>query len=424
MTTNPGEQPNGAGAAGHRLGREADSSDADAMTSAAEMLAAYDYELPGSLIAQQPAEARSEARLLPIAREDGRLIEAADARVADIGRWLRRGDLLVVNATAVIPARLRGRKASGGRCEALLLDASPLGSERTAADPRPRFRALVKSSGRLRVGLELAFDAGPGAAATAPGLPAEIVALAPDGTATLAFEAGSDPFAIGEAPLPPYIRRPGEQMSEAQRLADLERYQTVFAREPGAVAAPTAGLHLTPELLDELAEAGIERAEVVLHVGLGTFRPLRIEDVAAGRLHRERYELPEATAEAIARTRARGGRVVAVGTTTTRVLEHCADGRGGVRAGRGETELFLKPGVPIQVVDGLLTNFHLPGSSLLMLVAAFIGHEPLMAAYRHAVRERYRFFSYGDAMLVLPGIEAASPSPPPAAAGRAAEPVS
>lgn len=439
MSGGPGEQPPAAQAAGHPLvsepraggastepasgasdeRRPAATPGARPATSADEMLAAFDYALPESLIAQHPAQARTEARLLPIAREDGRVIEAEDARVGDLGRWLRRGDLLVVNTTAVIPARLRGRKASGGRCEALLLDASPL-TATEAADPRPLFRALVKSSGRLRVGLELIFsdrwsDLGE-ATAVAPEsaheIQAEIVALEPDGTATLAFEVGCDPFAIGEAPLPPYIRRPGEHMSEAQRRADLERYQTVFAREPGAVAAPTAGLHLTPELLAELADKGIERAEVVLHVGLGTFRPLRPEDIEAGRLHRERYALPPATAEAIARTRARGGRVVAVGTTTTRVLEHCADGTGGVRPGSGETDLFIKPGSPIRVVDGLLTNFHLPGSSLLMLVAAFIGHAPLMAAYRHAVAGGYRFFSYGDAMLVLPDIEAgADPSP-------------
>jgi S-adenosylmethionine:tRNA ribosyltransferase-isomerase len=441
MSGGAGEQPPPAQAAGHPLVGETRAGGASAepvsgaaderrpaappearpATSAEEMLAAYDYALPESLIAQHPAQARTEARLLPIAREDGRVIEADDARVGDLGRWLRRGDLLVVNTTAVIPARLRGRKASGGRCEALLLDASPRpATEAAGADPRPLFRALVKSSGRLRLGLELIFsdrwsDAGEAsvnARESAREIQAEIVALAPDGTTTLAFEAGCDPFAIGEAPLPPYIRRPGEHMSEAQRRADLERYQTVFAREPGAVAAPTAGLHLTPELLAELADAGIERAEVVLHVGLGTFRPLRPEDIEAGRLHRERYALPPATAEAIARTRARGGRVVAVGTTTTRVLEHCADGRGGARAGSGETDLFIKPGSPIRVVDGLLTNFHLPGSSLLMLVAAFIGHAPLMAAYRHAVDGGYRFFSYGDAMLVLPDIEEATDESP------------
>lgn len=381
---------------------------------AERLIAAYHYELPEQLIAQHPAEARADARLLPIAREDGRVVDAPGARVADLARWLRRGDLLVVNATRVIPARLRGRKASGGRCEALLLDPAPLSPEGTHEDDgRPRFRALVKSTGRLRPGLVLVFDAhdrraaepATDAAEVAHAGRAEIVALGADGIATLAFTPGTDPLALGEAPLPPYIRRPGHVMTADQRRADLERYQTIFARVPGAVAAPTAGLHLTQSLLDELDAAGVERAEVVLHVGLGTFRPLRPEDVRAGRLHRERYELGPAVAEAIARTRARGGRVVAVGTTTTRVLEHCADGRGGVIAGRGETELFLRPGSAIQVVDGLLTNFHLPGSSLLMLVAALIGRAPLLAAYRHAIDSGFRFFSYGDAMLVLPGIE-------------------
>lgn len=380
------------------------------------LLAEYDYALPEELIAQHPAPERGDARLLPVARGSGRLIDAPRARVSDLPRYLRAGDLLVVNATRVIPARLRGHKASGGRCEALLLDATPLAPSPGADDPRPRFRALVKSGGRLRAGLELVFGAGlaangPPDAPAERGCRAEVVDVDAGGIATLAFEPGVDPFARGEAPLPPYIRRPDASMSEAQRAEDLDRYQTVFARELGAVAAPTAGLHLTRALLGDLEQAGVACEEVVLHVGLGTFRPLRPEDVEAGRLHRERYALPERTARAIARTRAAGGRVIAVGTTTTRVLEHCADDAGGVRAGAGETDLFLRPGRPIRVVDGLLTNFHLPGSSLLMLVAAFIGHGPLLAAYRHAVSEGFRFFSYGDAMLVVPGDDAAPAEP-------------
>ncbi len=373
------------------------------VSDAEALIAAYDYELPEELIAQHPPERREAARLMRVDREAGALRDGEAgalrdgeaSRVDDLDRWLEPGDLLVVNATRVIPARLRGRKASGGRCEALLLDPTP---HFEADDTRPRWRALVRSSGRLRAGLRFEFGPAPSVAAC------ELVAVEDGGIVVLAFEAEADPLAHGEAPLPPYIRRPEDELDAEQRRADLERYQTVYARAPGAVAAPTAGLHLTDALLARLADRGVGCEEVVLHVGIGTFRPLRPEDVEAGRLHTEPYELPEKTADAIARTRAAGGRVVAVGTTTTRVLEHCADGHGGVRPGHGETELFLKPGDEIRVVDGLLTNFHLPGSSLLMLVAAFIGFDAMRAAYAQAVEERYRFFSYGDAMLILPGL--------------------
>ena len=382
--------------------RRASGADLAAVDSAEAVLADYDYDLPEDLVAQQPAERREAARLMLVDRDGGAVVDAGDTRVGDLERYLDPGDLLVVNATRVLPARLRGRKSTGGACEALLLEAAP---RFEPGDARPRWRALVKSSGRLRVGL--GFDFGP------PGVPApaELVALHEGGIVELAFDEGVDPFAHGEAPLPPYIRRSGDAAEASMRATDLERYQTVYAREPGAVAAPTAGLHLTDDLLARLQARGVGCEEVVLHVGIGTFRPLRPEDLEAGRLHAERYALPEKTADAIARTRAGGGRVVAVGTTTTRVLEHCADGAGGVRPGAGETNLFLRPGSPIRVVDGLLTNFHLPGSSLLMLVAAFIGREPMRAVYRRAVAERYRFFSYGDAMLILPGLARRGPQP-------------
>jgi S-adenosylmethionine:tRNA ribosyltransferase-isomerase len=340
-------------------------------------LTEYDYFLPPERIAQAPRAARDAARLLVLDRRAGR---RRHARVRDLPAELRPGDLLVGNATRVLPARLRGRKASGGAAEALLL--GPAGAP-------GRHRALLRCRGRLRPGLKLGFEGAAGR------LDAEVVAVAPDGEAILAFEAGCSPYALGEMPLPPYIRRP------APDPCDAERYQTVFARAPGSVAAPTAGLHLTHALLRALAAAGIGWAEVVLHVGPGTFRPLREEDLAAGRLHPERYELPEATAEAVARTRAAGGRVVALGTTTTRVLEHAADARGVLRAGAGETSLFLRPGSRFRAVDALLTNFHLPRSSLLLLVAAFAGREAVLAAYAHALARGYRFYSYGDAMLIL-----------------------
>ena len=346
----------------------------------------YDFELPEDRIAQTALAERDAARMLVIDRRTGRrLAPEDDACVRDLPDWLSPGDLLVVNATRVLAARLPGRKASGGTAEALLL-----GPEPTAAAPGD-YRALLKCTGRVRTGLELQLG-------RPPGLPARVTALHERGEVTLRFAADSDPYALGEAPLPPYIRRP----KEAPGQADLERYQTVFAREPGAVAAPTAGLHLTDALFDRLAERGIERAEVVLHVGAGTFRPLDARALETGHLHAERYRLPVETVDAIERTRARGGRVVAVGTTSVRVLESCCDDQGRLAAGAGQTTLFIRPeGPPFRVVDALLTNFHLPRSSLLLLVARLLGREPLLAAYRHAIDAGYRFYSYGDAMLIL-----------------------
>ncbi|MFK7897385.1 MAG: tRNA preQ1(34) S-adenosylmethionine ribosyltransferase-isomerase QueA [Myxococcota bacterium] len=347
-----------------------------------ELLDDYDFELPESRIAQAPAADREASRLLVLSRETGAVVEPdADHVVADLPRWLRAGDLLVVNATRVLPARLVGRKASGGAAEALLL-----GPE--AEDPGA-YRALVKCTGKLRVGLVFRFS-------TAE---ATVESLHERGEVILRFAPEVDPYSVGVAPLPPYIRRDGEVGSED----DLDRYQTVYAREPGAVAAPTAGLHFTEALFERLSAQGVEKAEVVLHVGAGTFRPLDADALATQTLHHETYELPEETVAAIERTRARGGRVIAVGTTSTRVLESCVDDEGVLRAGRGETNLFLLPGGrPIQVVDALLTNFHLPRSSLLLLVAAFMGREPMLSAYRHAIERGFRFFSYGDAMLILP----------------------
>lgn len=351
----------------------------------------YDFELPEDLIAQTPAKQREEARLLVIDRASGRIVRSGSPfRVHDLPRFLRAGDLLVVNATRVLPAKLVGRKATGGMAEALLLGPAP---EADDGPPGARYRALLKCTGRVRLGLALVFGEG------ARSQSACVEAVHARGEVTLVFEAGADPYALGEAPLPPYIRR----RDAALREDDLERYQTVYAREPGAVAAPTAGLHLTRALLDRLGAAGIAVAEVVLHVGAGTFRPVDDEALASGRLHAERFVLPEATVRAVAKTRRDGGRVVAVGTTSARVLESQADATGALTPGEGETDLFLRPGgPPIRVIDGLLTNFHLPRSSLLLLVAELVGREPLLAAYRHAIDEGYRFYSFGDAMLILP----------------------
>jgi S-adenosylmethionine:tRNA ribosyltransferase-isomerase len=339
-------------------------------------LDAYDFELPPQAIAQQPLAARDAARLLTLGRHTG---GTAHRAVSDLPELLRPGDLLVLNATRVLAARLRGTKASGGAAEALLL--GPAGTPGA-------FEALVRARGRLQPGQRFHFARGQ------RGQDAEIESLLGDGRVTLRFAPGADPYAVGEMPLPPYIRRASADPRDA------ERYQTVFARAPGSVAAPTAGLHFTPRLLDAIRGRGVAIAELVLHVGIGTFRPPRPEDLAAGVLHAEHFELPEATARAIAETRERGGRVCAVGTTSTRVLESCADGRGAVVPRVGETRLLLAPGSRFQVVDALLTNFHLPRSSLLLLVAAFAGRENVLSAYREAVALGYRFYSYGDAMWI------------------------
>ncbi len=396
---------------------------ADSRSDPLALLDDYDFELPPRAIAQTATQERDAARMLVLDRASGAIVDpAGDPRVRDLPAWLRPGDLLVVNTTRVLPARLAGRKASGGAAEALLLgresSSEALADEVVGAPPatrtseieaqpaapsQRRYRALLRCTGRVREGLALRFGEG-------DTIVAVVVAIHERGEVTLAFDADVDPYRVGSAPLPPYIRRPtaaataGTGDAEAAtRAADLERYQTVYAREPGAVAAPTAGLHFTQSLFEALAARGIERAEVVLHVGAGTFRPLDADALETGRLHAERFELPERTVRAVTQTRARGGRIVAVGTTTTRVLESCVDAAGELVARRGETTLFLRPGgPPIRVVDALFTNFHLPRSSLLLLVAAFIGRKPLLDAYAHALARGYRFYSYGDAMLVLP----------------------
>ncbi len=343
----------------------------------------YDYELPPDRIAQTPAARRDSSRLLVLDREESRG-KPTHSQMHALADFLEPGDLLVVNATRVVPARLRGKRESGGAVEALLL-----GTLEASGKDTNRYRALIKQSGRLRAGIRIRFES---VDPRVSPIAAEIVALGPRGEVTLEFPAGAAPYSVGETPLPPYIER------KAAEDADRQRYQTIFAREPGAVAAPTAGLHFTPELLGTLESRGIETSEVILHVGPGTFRPLDDENLRSGRLHSERFELPQTTVDAIARTRARGGRVVAVGTTSTRVLEANAP---ALQPGTGETDLFLRPGARFRVVDALLTNFHLPRSSLLLLVAAFAGRERILAAYREAIENEYRFYSYGDAMLIL-----------------------
>ncbi len=340
----------------------------------------FHYDLPPEAIARSPAEPRDAARLLVFDRGSDRV---EHAQVRDLPEFLRRGDLLVVNDTRVLPHRLIGRRSSGGRVELLLL-----------ARQGEEAEGLAKPARKLRLGEPVWLEQGALQAVPLENLGAgrfRFRLAARDGDIDGTIER------IGRAPLPPYIPRADSD----DPAVDRERYQTLFARHPGAVAAPTAGLHFTPEILARLDAAGVSRASVTLHVGEGTFAPVRVDDVERHEMHAESYVLPPETATAVAQTRAAGGRVVAVGTTSARVLEHCATAARTVTAGAGETALFLYPGRPVRVVDALLTNFHLPGSTLLMLVATLTGTEKLMALYREAVAREYRFYSYGDAMLVL-----------------------
>lgn len=335
----------------------------------------FHYELPDDLIAQHPPAVRGESRLLALDGVSGRL---TDARIRDLPSLLAPGDLMVVNDTRVIPARLHARKDTGGRVEILI--------ERILAPQRAtaqlRASKPCRPGSRLRVG-HVALQVGE---RQEDGF--YVLETADGGSISEVLEA------CGEIPLPPYITRAAEE-------ADAARYQTVFARAPGAVAAPTAGLHFDAALLAAIAARGVARASVTLHVGAGTFQPVRVEDVAAHRMHAEWVDVPAATVAAIAATRAQGGRVVAVGTTAVRALESAA-AAGELAPWQGDTRLFITPGYRFRVVDALLTNFHLPESTLLMLVSAFAGRESVLAAYRHAVAARYRFFSYGDAMWLTP----------------------
>ena len=353
-------------------------------------VADFEYALPEELIAQAPPEVRGASRMLVVERAGEGL---ADDRFENLPRYLRAGDLLVLNDSRVLPGRLYARRAglrtqpgmmASGRVEVLL----------TGQVEGGEWTALVRPGRKVAVGETLVFEG----AAGEPGLRAEVVAAGEFGERTLRFEADEEFFAklerIGHMPLPPYIHR-------EDALDDKTRYQTVYAGAVGSAAAPTAGLHFTEEMLARLRAMGVEIRHVTLHVGLGTFQPLRVEQVEDIRLHRESYTLPAATAAAVLRARAEGRRVIAAGTTTTRTLEHCA--RVGRMAGHsGSTEIFIGPEDEFAVVTGLLTNFHLPQSSLLMLVSAFCGgRERALAAYAHAVEARYRFFSYGDCMLIV-----------------------
>jgi S-adenosylmethionine:tRNA ribosyltransferase-isomerase len=333
----------------------------------------FDFALPPELIAQHPAPERSGSRLL-----DGRTASPVDRVFRELPGLLNPGDLLVFNNTKVIKARLYGAKQTGGSVEALIERVLPGTLE---------VWAHVRASKSPKPGSVLRFN---------EAFDAEVLGRCGPDNGMFHLRFPSDPFALleqhGHVPLPPYI----EHADEAD---DVRRYQTVFAREPGAVAAPTAALHFDEAVLAELTARGVETAHVTLHVGAGTFQPVRVEQLSEHKMHSEWFEVPAETVAAIATTRARGGRVVAVGTTTLRALESAAQG-GELQAGARETAIFITPGFEFRVVDRLLTNFHLPKSTLMMLVSAFAGYEQVMALYRHAIAERYRFFSYGDAMLL------------------------
>ena len=333
----------------------------------------FDFELPPELIAQHPLAERSASRLLDATQD-----EPADRIFRDLPRLLSPGDLLVFNDTRVVKARLFGRKASGGAVELLV--------ERVV--PGHQVQAHLRASKPPRAGGRLLMADG--------AFEAEVLGRCGPDDALFLLQFPGDPFELlqrhGHVPLPPYISHDDDAEDEA-------RYQTVFARTPGAVAAPTAALHFDDAVLAALCERGVETAHVTLHVGAGTFQPVRVEDPSQHRMHSEWFEVGEATVQAVERARARGGRVVAVGTTTLRSLESAAL-PGRLQPTRGDTDIFITPGFRFRVVDRLLTNFHLPRSTLMMLVSAFAGHEQVMALYRHAVERRYRFFSYGDAMLL------------------------
>ena len=344
-------------------------------------LSDFSYELPGALVAAFPNRERAASRLLVVKRRSGEIIHSV---FAELGTFLDAGDLLVVNDTKVFPARLRGVKESGGRAGVLLL-------ERFPQQGRSLWLAMVEAGKKPRVGSRLLFDGG---------VTAEVIGSLGRGRFGLEFHHEEDFSSVlarlGEPPLPPYVTR-----WRGPEALDRQRYQTVYAVHAGAIAAPTAGFHFTPKLFAKLAEGGVERAELTLHVGPGTFQPVRDQQIENHHMEGERYSLGAAAAEKINHAKESGRRVVAVGSTSTRALEWIARQKGRVAADEGIARLFLRPGDSFRVIDALITNFHLPGSTPLILVAAFAGLELVRRAYDEAVKLDYRFYSYGDAMLIL-----------------------
>lgn len=333
------------------------------------------YELPKELIAQTPVEPRDSSRLMVLNKETG---EIEHRHFYDILDYLNEGDLLVCNDSRVLPARIFGVKETGARVEFLLL--KQIGGN--------RWETLCKPGKKAREGAEFIFGDGI--------MKAKIAGVTEDGNRIVDFDCNENFFAaldkIGQMPLPPYI---------TEELKDRERYQTVYSHELGSAAAPTAGLHFTEELMEKLRAKGVNIAYVTLHVGLGTFRPVKVDDVTKHKMHSEHYEIPEETARLINQTKQNGKRVIAVGTTSCRTLESVASFYGEIKPCDGFTDIFIYPGYEFKVLDGLITNFHLPESTLIMLVSAFAGYDNIMNAYKTAVEEKYRFFSFGDAMLIV-----------------------
>ena len=364
-------------------------------------VADFDFDLPDALIAQEPPAERGHSRLLVLPRHGGLDDRITHGSFTDLPTWLRPGDLLVVNDTRVFPARLLGRRMpTGGAVECLLIgrEASSPSEDDGGAERHASFLALMHPGQKLKPGARVVFER------DGARLEGEVVARHFHGRRTIRFsiENGQDINSlidrIGHVPLPPYIKR-------ADEASDQERYQTVYARARGSIAAPTAGLHFSDALLEALAVRGVERASVTLHVGYGTFKPIRVDRVEDHTVDAEHFVVSEATAAALTLARREQRRIIAVGTTTARALESLTmDGDGSVQPANGTTSLFIRPGHEFRLVNGLITNFHLPRSSLLMLVAAFAGRERVLAAYREAIEHRYRFYSYGDAMLMLNGM--------------------
>lgn len=347
-------------------------------------LSDYNYHLPEEQIAQKPSDRRDRSRLLRLNRETGRI---SHHTFFDIAELLFPSDVLIINNTQVIPGRLIGKKETGGRAEVLILDYE----QGKASSGEQICNCLIKASKRPGNGARLFFD---------QGLEAEIIGFQ-DGIHTVKFlcpgRFEDALYRIGKMPLPPYIRRVNGADAPCD---DTAAYQTVYASQKGAIAAPTAGLHFSETLLDRIRDNGITVAAITLHVGYGTFLPVRVSDIREHRMHSERYFIPESSANLINQAKAGGRRVIAVGTTCVRTLEYSADNAGKVRAGSGSCDLFIYPGYTFKVTDGMITNFHLPESTLLMLVSAFAGRENILNAYQEAIRNRYRFYSYGDAMLI------------------------
>lgn len=342
------------------------------------LISEFDYKLPEELIAQEPLEKRENSRMLFVNRAEKSF---RDARFLNLPKFLQKGDVIVLNNTKVFPARLLGNTETGAKIEILLV----------REIENRIWETLARPARRLKIGKKILFD---------KNFAAEVLEKSGEGQIIIKFEKIEN-FdrvldEIGKTPLPPYIKREVGDLN-----SDRERYQTVFARERGAIAAPTAGLHFTPQILEEIKNTGVSIAEITLHVGYGTFEPVRVSDLSEHKVMPERFEINEETAAALNKAKAENRRIIAIGTTTTRALESSVSLNGRIKTGKQLADLTITPNYKFKIIGGLLTNFHLPQSSLLVLVSTFAGHELIMKAYRHAVREKYRFYSYGDCMLIL-----------------------